>query len=140
MIRIVICCSGGFSSSALAQHLENEVQEKNLDASFVFRPFIAMKDYEEEWDIAMLCPHLQSEARAIGKMGFGKPMYYIPPRMYGLMNAECFMEDAEDIVNLWNAQETHDSDIIGFPDEPMPLRIRRMTSHRRWIDAQNAGK
>ena len=61
------------------------------------------------------------------------PLYFIPPRLYGLMNAECFIEDAEDIIALWKDNPTT---VVTFPDEPHPLAIRRMTSHRRWLDAQ----
>ena len=140
MLKILICCSGGFSSSALAKHLENEVKSKHLEerASFEFMPFIHLKDRTEPYDIAMLCPHLQSEMISIGKNGhYPSPLYYIPPRLYGLMNAECFIEDAEDIIAIW---KQHPTTVVTFPDEPRPLAVRRMTSHRRWLDAQNAGK
>lgn len=139
MLKILICCLGGFSSSALASHLEKEVKEKHLEekASFEFVPFIHLRDRKEPYDIAMLCPHLQSEMRAIGqKGGYPAPLYYIPPRLYGLMNAECFIEDAEDIIAIW---KENPSPVVTFPDEPRPLAVRRMTSHRRWLDAQNAG-
>ena len=32
MLRIAICCGGGFSSSALAAHLEKETKEKEPEA------------------------------------------------------------------------------------------------------------
>ena len=58
MLKILICCGGGFSSSALAAHMEKEVQEKHLSdvASFEFVPFLHLKDRKEPYDIAMLCP------------------------------------------------------------------------------------
>lgn len=138
MLKILICCGGGFSSSALAAHLEKEVQEKNLQdrASFEFVPFIHLKDRKEPYDIAMLCPHLQSEMFRLKTAVYPSPLYFIPPRLYGLMNAECFIEDAEDILAIW---KENPSTVALFPDEPRPLAVRRMTSHRRWLDAQKAG-
>lgn len=135
MLKILICCGGGFSSSALAAHMEKEVQEKHLSdvASFEFVPFLHLKDRKEPYDIAMLCPHLQMEMRNLKGKTYPAPLYFIPPRLYGLMNAECFIEDAKDIIALWKENPTT---VVTFPDEPHPLAIRRMTSHRRWIDAQ----
>ena len=34
MLRIAICCGGGFSSSALAAHLEKESEEKASEQNF----------------------------------------------------------------------------------------------------------
>lgn len=36
MLRIAICCGGGFSSSALAAHLEKESEEKGLKERATF--------------------------------------------------------------------------------------------------------
>lgn len=134
MLKIIICCGGGFSSSALAAHLEKEVHEKHLEerASFEFVPFIHLRDRKEPYDIAMLCPHLQSEMLRLQKESYPAPLYFIPPRLYGLMNAESFIEDAEDIIALWKQKP---ATVVTFPDEPRPLAVRRMTSHRRWLQA-----
>jgi len=41
------------------------------------------------------------------------------------------VEDAEDIIALWN---DHPQNIMTFADEEEPLRIRRMVSHRRFVE------
>lgn len=41
MIRILLCCGGGFSSSAIATRMEKEIKEKNLEDKYniEFLPF-----------------------------------------------------------------------------------------------------
>ena len=41
MIRILLCCGGGFSSSAIATRMKKEIKEKNLEDkySIEFLPF-----------------------------------------------------------------------------------------------------
>jgi PTS system cellobiose-specific IIB component len=136
MIRIAICCGGGFSSSALANHLQKELLEKGLSdrASFVFIPFHFLYDRRDEVDIGMLCPHLEWAAKRNASK-FDIPLYIIPPKLYGLMPASDFIDDAEDIIELWKQKPEN---IMTFPEEPRPLQIKRMVSHRRWLAGEKA--
>ena len=34
MIRILLCCGGGFSSSAIATRMKKEIKEKNLEDKY----------------------------------------------------------------------------------------------------------
>jgi len=129
-LKIIICCGGGFSSSALALHLEKDVEALGLTdrAVFEYHPFHGGID-PELGDIFMFCPHLELYARQM-KETFPKPIYIIPPRLYGLMPAEDFVEDAEDAMALW--EKTH-TNIVTFEDEPRPLAIKRSVSHRKHL-------
>ncbi len=131
MLRIAICCGGGFSSSALALHLEQESKEKNLKdrASFIFIPINHLIDRMNEVDIAMVCPHMEFQVRKDAPK-YTIPVTIIPPRLYGLMPALSFIEDAEDIVELWKSGAKN---MVTFPDEPRPLAVKRTTSHRRML-------
>lgn len=137
MIRIAICCGGGFSSSALAAHLDKEVQEKNLSgrARFIFIPIGQLVKRQDEADIAMVCPHMEFKVREDSRKGLYRiPVTIIPPRLYGLMPADDFMDDAEDILKLWKQGGTN---MMTFPDEPRPLAVRRTVSHRRWLKGES---
>lgn len=137
MIRIAICCGGGFSSSALAAHLDKEVQEKNLSgrARFIFIPIGQLVKRQDEVDIAMVCPHMEFKVREDSRKGLYRiPVTIIPPRLYGLMPADDFMDDAEDILELWKQGGTN---MMTFPDEPRPLAVRRTVSHRRWLKGES---
>ena len=98
MLRIAICCGGGFSSSALAAHLEKESEEKGLKerATFIFIPILHLLDRMNEVDVAMVCPHMEMQVRKDAPK-YTIPVTIIPPRLYGLMPAQSFIEDAEDI-------------------------------------------
>ncbi len=131
MMRIAICCGGGFSSSALAAHLEKDLTNHGLksEAEFEFIPFVHLKDRQDEVDIAMLCPHLAWAANKDGN-SFHIPLYIIPPKLYGLMPVEDFIQDAQDILAMW---ETKKENPMHFEDEERPLAITRMVSHRRYL-------
>ncbi|MDD6674241.1 MAG: hypothetical protein PUE57_01100, partial [Lactimicrobium massiliense] len=61
MLKIAICCGGGFSSSALAAHLEKEVSRLHLEdqVQFIFIPIVHLLERMNEVDIAMVCPHCE---------------------------------------------------------------------------------
>ena len=63
MIKILLCCGGGFSSSAIATRMEKEIKEKNLEDkySIEFLPFgLGLKELDR-FDVVILCPHLKVE-------------------------------------------------------------------------------
>ena len=54
MIRILLCCGGGFSSSAIATRMKKEIKEKNLEDkySIEFLPFgLGLKELNCNYDI-----------------------------------------------------------------------------------------
>lgn len=136
MIRIAICCGGVFSSSTLVNHIQKAIEKEGLQekAFFEFIPFGHLKDRQEEVDIAMLCTHLEWAAKQHATE-YQIPLYIIPPKLYGLMPAEDFIEDAEDILKLWQAESVN---IMHFKGEPRPLAITRMVSHQRMLRGEKA--
>lgn len=134
MLRIAICCGGGFSSSALATHLEESVRKmkKEEEVSFIFIPFHSLKNREKEVDIAMICPHLQWDLKNKADL-FSIPVTVIPPKLYGLMSARDFIEDAEDILSIWNKTLKNP---VYFEDEPNILAVKRSVSHRRMLKGE----
>lgn len=131
MIKIVICCGGGFSSSALATKMQKELVEKNLADKFniSFRPFGLLKKELTDCDVAMLCPHLLHDARKfVSDNTVDFPIYMIPTRIYGLMSAETIVEDAEDIIEVFSKNKKN---IACFEGEDNPLTNHRIVSHRR---------
>ena len=129
MLKIAIVCGGGFSSRALASHLEKDVKEKHLEneVSFSFIPSPHIVARQDEVDIALLCPHLDFFARQYAS-SFHIPVYIIPPRLYGLMPVDAFIEDAQDILAMYR-DNPHNP--MHFEDEPKALKVMRTTSHRR---------
>ena len=66
MLKIVICCGAGMSSSFLAQRLQREVEKRGLqdEINVDFYPLEAAgvanaKEKLENYDVAMCCPASQ---------------------------------------------------------------------------------
>lgn len=134
MLRIAICCGGGFSSSTLAAHLDKEIKEKHLEdrATFIFIPARELLSRQSEADIAMVCPSMEYCVKEVADE-YTIPVSVIPPRLYGLMPAVDFVEDAEDIMELWKAGHKN---VVLFDDEPRPLAVKRQVSHRKAIQGK----
>ncbi len=134
-MRIAIVCGGGMSSSILARNMEKQVKEKHLEdkVEFIFIPFGELKKRQDEADIALLCPHLHYRVKPIANE-FHIPVSIIPPTLYGLMPALDYIDDAEDLLEIWN--QTHQN-MTHFPDEPEPLSVKRTVSHRRSMRGEN---
>ena len=59
MIRILICCAGGFSSSAMSVKVKKEIEERGLqdELQVDFCPFGTSSDLLDDVDVVMVCPH-----------------------------------------------------------------------------------
>ncbi|MDO4415670.1 MAG: hypothetical protein Q4C20_11400 [Erysipelotrichaceae bacterium] len=132
MLRIMVTCGGGFSSSALVTHLNNDAKEKGFadEVEFVYKPFDfgGIGGLVNEVDIVMLCPHLAHNAKDLAAKYPNKPFYVIPTRLYGLMSAEDFYEDAQDAIAGWKETGMNP---FHFEGEQTAIRVMRTVSHRK---------
>lgn len=134
MIKILISCGAGMSSSFLAQKLQNACEEKGLDKeySFEFYP-IHMAELEavnklKEYDVCMVCPHLRLFVKELCKKNnVTTPIYVLPPRMYGTMFLEQVVTDAKDIVEGYKKNPMNP---WHFPGEDNPLKVKRRFAYR----------
>ncbi|MDO4537913.1 MAG: hypothetical protein Q4B54_07110 [Coriobacteriales bacterium] len=149
MLRMAICCGGGFSSSTMAAHLNKQIREKHLeDELFLeFIPFANLygsnsafvtatdRNRQDEVDVALLCPHLEFDAKRAASEGkLHIPVFVLPMRLYGLVDIENLIEEAEDVLELWNNGTPN---VVVFPDEPRSVVATRTVSHRRWLAQQS---
>lgn len=135
MLKMVICCGGGMSSSVLCRKVDNEIKERHLEdqLSITYSPFSFIKKEWQNYDIALLCPHqLQAARRLCEKEEIGIPLYVIPSQIYGTMNLRDLLEDAMDVFPLF--EQTHENP-FHFPEEQC-LELKRNVSHRRWLKRQ----
>lgn len=130
MLNIVVCCLGGASSSYLARHLREEVAILGLEeeVSFSFMAFGGLASRQDNFDIAMICPHQEYEIKANPQL-YHIPVYVIPMVMYGTMPARDLIEDAQDLLEIWRAGGA--SNPVTFPGEPRSMTCGRTTSYRR---------
>lgn len=104
MIKILICCLGGFSSSAMVKKVKNEIIQNNLQDKMLVE-FVKKHD---DLDI---------------------PLYILPPKMYGNMNAKELYIDAEDIIKGYNESKMNP---WHFPGEEEVMTVKRACSHRNY--------
>lgn len=145
MLKMVISCGGGMSSSALSVEMKKEIKERGWEDKvqiefLAFPLLIKQKDlafpiqFDEQsidFDIAFLCPHLRYHVQNAlkQKVDLDVPMYIMPIQMYGRMKLEELMEDAQDLLEIYKGS---DEKLLHFPDEEI-LVTKRNTSHRRWL-------
>ena len=148
MLRIAICCGGGFSSSTMAAHLNRQLEESPYkdDVFLEFIPFSALwgesaafiggnqKERQDEVDVALCCPHLEFPAKDAARQGKLRiPVFILPMRLYGQIGIDGVVEEAQDVLELWKAGTPNP---IVFPDEPRSMTATRNVSHRRWLASQ----
>ena len=126
---------GGFSSSALMNNLKKQIMDNGLEneISYEYKPFMSMaKDLANginEFDVIMVCPHQKKEAvKAAQASKVDVPIYVIPPRMYGLVDINELLLDAQDIKRIY--AEKHENPFF-FPGEENVLRSNRTKAFRK---------
>ncbi|WP_296884172.1 MULTISPECIES: PTS sugar transporter subunit IIB [unclassified Thomasclavelia] len=132
MLKILICCGGGFSSSYVTERMKKEIVEKNLEneVNIEFYPFAIVEDKLSDVDIIMCCPHLKIYVEQfIDKTNVDIPIYLLPPKMYGLMKLEEILTDAKDVIKLYQKNKTNP---VHFPNEENLLRITRGNAYRHY--------
>jgi cellobiose PTS system EIIB component len=136
MIKILLCCGGGFSSSALATKVQKDIVEQNLQNEYYieFSPFGLAKEKMQDFDIVVCCPHLRFEVkRLMETVHPDKPFYILPPRMYGLLDIRDLSLDAVDAIELFNRTKINP---VHFPGEENTIRIIRNVAYRNWKNAK----
>lgn len=130
MLKILVCCGGGFSSSYVTERMKKEVVEKGLqeEVYLEFYPFSLVKEKEADFDIIMCCPHLKIYVeRLLQETTISVPIYLLPPKMYGFMQLEEIVADAKDIIEIYR---TFPNNPVHFPGEEKLLRITRGVAYR----------
>ena len=148
MLRIAICCGGGFSSSTMAAHLNKQLVDSKYkdEVTLQFIPFSALwgkagafsngriDERQDEVDVALCCPHLEYPAKNAANQDLLRiPVFILPMRLYGQISIDGVVEEAQDVLELWNNGAENP---ITFPDEPRSMTATRNVSHRRWLEQQ----
>ena len=117
MLRVVICCGAGMSSSYLTQRLQNEVKARGLENEVSFDFFsleIGIREASEvleNYDVAMCCPHLKVVINELCKTLYFDEVY----------------QDAKDVYEQFQQTKMNP---FHFPGEENPLRIKRCEAYR----------
>jgi len=130
MIKILLCCGGGFSSSALTSKVKKEILENNMQNDYYieFSPFILANKKMSEFDIIVCCPHLiMSVKKMVKDSNPNKPIYILPPRMYGMISFKELALDVIDVIDLYNKTKINP---VYFPGEENTMMVTRSVAYR----------
>lgn len=130
MIKILLCCGGGFSSSALTSKVKKEIVESNMQNDYYieFSPFMLANKKVSEFDIIVCCPHLiMSVKKVVKDSNPDIPIYILPPRMYGLISFKELALDVVDAIDLYNKTKINP---VYFPGEENTMMVTRYVAYR----------
>ena len=130
MIRVLLCCGGGFSSSYVAERMKKEIIAKNLSnqLEMEFSPFSLVLEKIDNFDIIICCPHLNIYVKQLlEKTDVQVPIYILPPRMYGNMEIDEIYQDVQDLLVIY--EDTH-MNPVHFPGEDHVLKIKRHKAYK----------
>lgn len=131
MLDVLLCCLGGFSSSALVGNMKKEMEKRgmsdriNIDFSpFAYSPRVLK---EHEYDIIICCPHLARDAKKfIADNNIKCPVYVLPPQMYGVLDPEEIEKDCLDVMEIYETDKTNP---VHFPGEANIYQVKRRVAY-----------
>lgn len=129
MIRMLICCGGGFSSSYLSVRMQKEIRNKHLEDYYQidFQSFSLIEEKMDNYDVILCCPHLRVSLEIFLKNHNPPvPFYLIPPRIYGRMELDEIVTDALDIIDLFKNRSANP---VYFPGENNILTVKRYKAY-----------
>jgi len=133
MIKILICCGGGFSSSAMAAHVRKQIETEGFSdkLSIDFSPMGLAHELVDDFDVIMACPHLRYLLEEYNRKRIHDriPIYVLPPMMYGSMIVCEVYQDALDIIEGFKANPVNP---FHFPGEENIVRTRRKVAYRNY--------
>lgn len=130
MIKILLCCGGGFSSSYIATRMTKEIKELNMEEQVMmeFLPFSLVLKRYQDFDVVICCPHLYIYVQQLlKKESIPVPIYVLPPKMYGHMEFAEVYQDVLDVIDIYRKTKQNP---VCFPGENNVLKIKRQKAYR----------
>ncbi|GFP76468.1 PTS sugar transporter subunit IIB [Clostridium fungisolvens] len=95
MIRILLCCSAGMSTSLLVQKMRKSAEEKGIEAEIWAIPQPELPENKDKADVILLGPQIRFALGEVKEMvGPDKPVDVIELRDYGTMNGKKVLDFA----------------------------------------------
>ena len=130
MIKVLICCGGGFSSSYMVQRVQDDIIAKGYADKLMveYSPFDMSYKVKDNFDVVMCCPHMALHLEAyVNHYGKNVPYYVFPSKMYGRMYVEDIYQDALDIIEGFKKTQMNP---FHFPGEENYMTSKRTHSYR----------
>ncbi len=100
MLRIMLACSAGMSTSLLVTKMEQAAAAAGKEAKIWAVSEASVKGNLGEFDILLVGPQIRFKAKEFEKLADGKfPVHVIDMRDYGTMNGEKVFNTALEVYN-----------------------------------------
>ena len=132
MLKVLLCCLGGFSSGAMVQKIKKDISESEYKEVMMieFHDFNTSFEVMDQFDIIMTCPHLRYMIPDfIKKYKPQIPIYTLPPKLYGAMTPKSIYEDCTDVIEGYKKDGRNP---WHFEGEERTLTVKRNVSYRDW--------
>lgn len=93
MVRILLCCSNGMSTSILVKKMQKAALDKGIEAEIWAAPKLELTAHKDKADVILLGPQIRFALKEIKQeVGEGKPIDVIDVMDYGTMNGSKVLE------------------------------------------------
>ena len=100
MIRILLACAGGMSTSLLMTKMQEEADKRGIEISVEAHSEKSVENYLGQFDVLLLGPQVRYVLPKVKKLLDGKyPVEVIDMRDYGTMNGSKVLDTALKIYN-----------------------------------------
>ncbi len=106
MVRIMLACSAGMSTSLLVTKMEAAAKDAGVEAKIWAVPVADVPSLVGEFDILLIGPQVRFKVKEFEELSAGRfPVHCIDMRDYGTMNGPKVFQTAMDILNKFNAEK-----------------------------------
>lgn len=98
MIRIMLCCASGMSTSLLVQKMKKAAEEKEIETEIWAVGANEVRENALKADIILLGPQVRYAQKAIEADANGIPVVHIGMKEYGMMNGKAVLEQVLEIL------------------------------------------
>ena len=91
MIRILLCCAGGMSTSLLVTKWNKQHRKKELKTKIWAVGATEVKNHSQDADVILLGPQVRYLEKSIADDANGVPAYLIDMRDYGKMDGKAVL-------------------------------------------------
>lgn len=100
MIRVLLVCSGGMSSSMLVRSMEEEARKLSIQLKIESSGSDGIEEKLKDYDIMLVAPQVRHRFERLEEFAVkaGIPSAIIEPKDYGLMNGKSVLEQVQDLL------------------------------------------
>ena len=99
MVRILLVCSAGMSTSLMVNKMKAAAEQKGIEAKIWAVADAEAAGESGEADIMMLGPQIRFQEKKMKGIAGDKPVVVIDMKAYGMMNGAAVLDKALSVLN-----------------------------------------